>query len=764
MTLAVAFTVAADGTARGHVADPGDPTRRFVVELLADGLPLALVRAHRFSPACAALRFGDSCYGFSYGLPDAVLARAVRLEARLANTGELVGAVTGEGRGLVRSDAGAVGHARWAGGLRITGWVEDDGEDTPWVRAVVDGLTAARAPCDAWTFRPDPGARRAVRSFNLCLPAALADGRVRAVGVETDRGEVLAGSPCLAVAFADGLAGVVERAAEVESERLRARFADGLLPQSLPFSSLDGWLARFPLPQAEARARLRVVLLLTGEAGLDDTLASLDRETGVDWSVAVLAGGAGAAGFKPGQVVAALAADPSGCDLAVAAPSGTRFSAGALPLLHDGLRRHPRAALAYGDLVVERDGQRWPLGFPAYDEERALEQGYCGLVFAFRPEAAARVPDGCDNLYGVCAGLCDADPDAAPVHLPVLVATLPPIDLDEVRPALLHATRARLAARGAAAATEIMPGTAFPAVRVRRPPPPGEVSVVVAVRDGAEDLGRTLDALEGTPPGRLVLADNETTEPGARALLERAARSGHTVVPVPGWFSLARVLNAGAAAARGDHLLFLASGTVPGSADWLDEMLGRLAGTAVGAVGALVGWGAGVVRHAGLVLGPRLSAVARFTDRLLGDDGYGGLLKAAHRCSAVSSACMLTPRRLFASLGGFDAVRFSIRHHDVDYCLRLRARGFHTVLTPHARLVCDAPDRLPPDETAWADLAAREDAVLRETWGLAPGRDPYYSPWLNGDGPPYSGLAWPPAPFAARQPAALAARPVPPGF
>jgi GT2 family glycosyltransferase len=52
---------------------------------------------------------------------------------------------------------------------------------------------------------------------------------------------------------------------------------------------------------------------------------------------------------------------------------------------------------------------------------------------------------------------------------------------------------------------------------------------------------------------------------------------------------------------------------------------------------------------------------------------------------AVTAACLLIRRDVFASLGGFDE-RLPVTFSDVDLCCRARERGLRVVVTPHARL------------------------------------------------------------------------------
>ena len=112
---------------------------------------------------------------------------------------------------------------------------------------------------------------------------------------------------------------------------------------------------------------------------------------------------------------------------------------------------------------------------------------------------------------------------------------------------------------------------------------------------------------------------------------------------------------------------------------WRSQMLGAVAPTLL--------WPSGVVQHAGIVLGPNFGIGHAFSDRVDGECGYADLLAIAHESSAAASACLLTRRRLFLEVGGFNSRNFPSEYGDVDYCLKLRAKGHRIVTTPYARLI-----------------------------------------------------------------------------
>jgi GT2 family glycosyltransferase len=73
-----------------------------------------------------------------------------------------------------------------------------------------------------------------------------------------------------------------------------------------------------------------------------------------------------------------------------------------------------------------------------------------------------------------------------------------------------------------------------------------------------------------------------------------------------------------------------------------------------------------------------------------------------------------------------------VAFNDVDLCLKLRARGYDVVWTPHAELVhhesaTRGDDRSPAEQARFdAELAA-----LRDRWGKALDDDPFYSPLFD---------------------------------
>ncbi|CAB4242799.1 protein of unknown function [Methylacidimicrobium sp. AP8] len=115
-----------------------------------------------------------------------------------------------------------------------------------------------------------------------------------------------------------------------------------------------------------------------------------------------------------------------------------------------------------------------------------------------------------------------------------------------------------------------------------------------------------------------------------------------------------------------------------------------------------------------------------------GSTGYVGQAVLIRNPSAVSAACLTTRRAVWEECGGFDQ-GYGRDLWDIDYCLRLREKGYRIVYTPYAELVRleDSPEESTED---------RERFRLK--WPEWIEWDPAYNPNLSLE-EGYA-LAWPP--------------------
>ena len=740
----------------GYVFDPETPDRRYVVELWLDGVPTRIARAQLFDAELKAKGLGDGACRFVFALDRETEGAAEVAEIRLAN----LDVVLGEPVWLATARPEApqsVAEARWAGGLQVIGHIPVGHGSPPIVRALCEGLVVAEVTATRWAHVERDSAPLLARAFELWLPAHLADGRVRRLRIVDSASVDLPGSPMAFFAFADGLERRLAQSADIDTERLRARAFDRVFPRSLSFVDYAPWRDAIPAPEREPSERMAIVLVGDGDAQASGrSLAA----TGQAAARVARSGGADAISFRAEALALWLASEAQDCETVVFVPAGFQFHKRALARLAQAFSAFPDAALAYGDVELDgADGRRWPLAWPAFDYERMLEQGYAAYAFAIRtPVAVAALRAGADDVFRVFLfALANAPRPGAsePVHTPGVLGCLPEFDPKPVAHRLAAASEAHLRARGFPTTVTARLGRALPAARVRRGTiTRPHVSVIIPTRDRLDLLRPCIESLERTTVEddvEFLIADNGSKGAETRDYLEAAVRRGIRVARVPGPFNFARIVNAAASVASGRHLLLCNNDVEAIEPGWLSEMVDRAEDPTVGAVGAVLHWPSGVVQHGGVTLGPNFAAAHAFDDRREDEPGYADMLLTAHECSAVTAACLLTPRARFLEIGGFDAMTFAVDFNDVDYCLKLRALGLRVVLTPHARLQhresASRGGAPRPDQAARRE---RELAALRLRWGDALLADPFYSPLLALEGRPYNGLANPVRDLAPR--------------
>ena len=739
-----------EDTFAGHIYDPANLTRKFTLEVHVDGLVVGVARADRYDRELSKADVGDGCYGFEVVISTALVATAASIEARLANTGEIVGAAL-SGRSFLAEvgKSRPLGEVSWVGGLRLVGWIDGGGESAPVVQARVAGEVVCEVFANGW--RHDDGMkRRPVRGFDFHLPTRFADGDVWRIAVTTKDGQELGGSPVALVAFEDGLKATLHRLGAAPGQRLQGSLYDRLMPQSLPFSMYREWLALSATPPSASEAKIAVVLV--GADPDEAVLRSLQAQASQDWTAIILPDDKVDGVFDALELRRFITQDAAEASVFVFASRAMELRADALARFDQCFAAHPDALLAYADfeIVSKQDGEQdWLIALPAFDYERMLEQGYFSSIFALRRPAleAALAKTPC-TLFRLANVLFDVPwaPEAVR-HLPGAIARRRGEPTTADVPGLMRATQEHMAARGVAAQVRSSRGVNLPACRVRRLTTRSPVSIIVPTRD-REDLLRA--CLESIRPAavrsnaEIIVADNDSSDLGILRYFDSLRSQGVRVVSIPGPFNYSQINNVASREAKGAYLCFLNNDVEALDAEWLEEMLSRVADPDVGAVGAKLLWPSSVVQHGGVALGVNFGAVHAFNDRLDNDPGYGDLLVVAHECSAVTAACMVTSREVFSSLGGFDEISFPVNFNDVDYCLKLRAAGRRVVFTPHARLIHRESASRGQDSTVDRQRRlGREIRRLRMKWGEALIADPFYSPLLGLDDPPFSALAWP---------------------
>ncbi|KAB2930666.1 MAG: glycosyltransferase [Candidatus Contendobacter sp.] len=265
---------------------------------------------------------------------------------------------------------------------------------------------------------------------------------------------------------------------------------------------------------------------------------------------------------------------------------------------------------------------------------------------------------------------------------------------------------------------------------IRFPDTGPSVTLIIPTHNRTDLLRQCLNSLRRTTyrDYQIMVVDNESDQVEAQRYLQQL---DHEVIHIPNQhgkgFSFSYVMNEAVRRTKTDYVLFLNDDTEVITPEWLSSMMGYAELSGVGAVGALLRYKDGKVQHAGVVHGMDGLCDHAFKLTRRGDNGYLSYIAMARDCAAVTAACMLTPRRLFLEMGGFDTDQFAVAYNDPDYCYRLRDRGYRVVYTPDAELF-----HFEGQTRGFSDKP-REIAAYRKRFKAF--EDPYLNPNLSRENP-----------------------------
>lgn len=267
-----------------------------------------------------------------------------------------------------------------------------------------------------------------------------------------------------------------------------------------------------------------------------------------------------------------------------------------------------------------------------------------------------------------------------------------------------------------------------------------KISIVIANKDHAEDLKRCITSVleKSTYENfEIIVVENNSTEKAIFDYYEELKEDKRiTVVTYTGGFNYSAVNNLGVSHASGEYILLLNNDTQVITVNWLEELLMYAQREDVGAVGAKLYYPNKTIQHAGVILalGAHRTAGHGHYGQHRENLGYMGRLCYAQDVSAVTGACLLVKKALYEEVGGLDE-SFAVSLNDVDFCLKLREKGYLNVFTPFAELYhYESASRGLDDKGEKAERYNKESEQFRNKWKeVLEAGDPYYNPNFSLD-------------------------------
>ncbi len=272
----------------------------------------------------------------------------------------------------------------------------------------------------------------------------------------------------------------------------------------------------------------------------------------------------------------------------------------------------------------------------------------------------------------------------------------------------------------------------------------GLVSIIIPTRDNALDLKICVESIfEKTEYENfeIIIADNGSEKEETFDLFKTYKEKYPDqikVIPIDIPFNFSRINNLAVLESKGDYLLFLNNDIKVITKGWLKKMVSLAQQERIGAVGAKLYYPDDTIQHAGVLLGMGGLAGHGHAGYPRGDYGYFGKLVINNNYSAVTAACMMVKRSDFEAVGGFEE-ELAVAFNDVDFCLKLYARGKFNVWMPDVELYhYESKSRGAEDTYQKYKRFNQEINFMKRHWIELVKNDPFYNQNLTRVGGNYT--------------------------
>ena len=215
------------------------------------------------------------------------------------------------------------------------------------------------------------------------------------------------------------------------------------------------------------------------------------------------------------------------------------------------------------------------------------------------------------------------------------------------------------------------------------------ISIIIPNKDGLNLLANCIDSIIKRSTYEnyeiIIVENNSETEKIFRYYDLISKLDFVRVIKYEEAFNYSRINNVAVKEAKGDYVLFLNNDIEVIEPKWMEELLMYAQRADVGAVGAKLYYPTNTVQHNGIItgIGPDGIAVHSHAGEGITQVGYMGRLYFAQDVNAVTAACMLVCKEKFYEVDGFDE-ELRVAYNDVDFCLKLREKGYLNVINPYA--------------------------------------------------------------------------------
>ena len=252
------------------------------------------------------------------------------------------------------------------------------------------------------------------------------------------------------------------------------------------------------------------------------------------------------------------------------------------------------------------------------------------------------------------------------------------------------------------------------------------VSIIIPFKDKADVLKVCIESITKKTTWdnyEIILVDNQSKQLETEEYLNQLRYNKKIkLLQYDHPFNFAAINNFAVKEAGGEYFLLLNNDTEVISPDWIESMLEHAQRKEVGAVGAKLIYPNDLIQHAGVIVGLNGIANHAFVKTHRNDLAYFGQAEVIRNYSAVTGACMMVKKEVYQEMNGLNEKDLGITFNDIDFCLRLREKGYLVVYTPFAELYHHE------SLSRGYEVAMNEIKYMQRKYaGILKNGDPYYN-------------------------------------
>ncbi|NHN34274.1 glycosyltransferase family 2 protein [Paenibacillus sp. S3N08] len=264
-----------------------------------------------------------------------------------------------------------------------------------------------------------------------------------------------------------------------------------------------------------------------------------------------------------------------------------------------------------------------------------------------------------------------------------------------------------------------------------------KISIIIPTRNMAAMLDQCLSSIYEKTVYRnfeIIIIDNGSNEQATFDIFKKWEQNEpdkfkvlHLDIP----FNYSKLNNEAVKVAQGELILLLNNDIEVITPNWLNEMAGQAIRSNIGAVGANLLYPDNTIQHAGIILG--IGGIAGHSHKYfdIKNPGYFSRLRMITNYSAVTAACLMLRREIYEEVGGLDE-SLTVAFNDVDFCLKIREKGYNIVWLPQVQLYhYESKSRGQEDTSEKQERFKSEIEFMQKRWGERLTTDPYYNPNLT---------------------------------